>query len=67
MRPILLSTLGFTVAIAALISALMFLGGLVSKGNIILPFGAGILVGLASVWHAVKMLKRQNSASAHAE
>ncbi|MES2160837.1 MAG: hypothetical protein V4476_06750 [Pseudomonadota bacterium] len=67
MRSILLRSLGFTVAIAALVSALMFLGGLVSRGNMITPFGAGIFVGLASVWHAVGMLKKQGRLSTHVE
>lgn len=67
MRSILLPSLGFTVAIAALISALMLFSGLVNMGNMIAPFGAGIVVGLASVWNAVGMLKRQGRSSTHAE
>jgi len=67
MRSILLSGVGFIVGIAALISAVMFLSGLVSMGNMIVPFVAGILSGLASAWHVARLLNRQNTLSVHAD
>ncbi|MYM85946.1 hypothetical protein GTP91_01995 [Rugamonas sp. FT82W] len=60
MRSVLLPTVGFVVAIAALTSALMLLGGLVSRETMIVPFGAGILVGLANAWYMMVKFAKQN-------